>query len=863
MATKRKSITDASDVKKKITQPKQDLSTKTQDLKLSEQERQRAEFRWYENQKSLVKGFNGLNLNTLTLNNLHKCIDSILQSYGSVKNEKLVADDSIVKLVKGEESTDVKLGELVDFVKSKANNPDFATVGLGFDKMVVDDFRDNPFLHPLAKGLNITTMTDDWLTTHSFLTPEVYDFIEKGFLVEGDTGMWNTDLEKARKDLSKYKKVRKLVYRDGKSYITTVYESNFVPVKDEPEIRLDEHETVTMHGLDELKEGDHASFVDKDGETRVGKITKISHHPVTDKFGKADLILSDGTKTSKSLKLIRKDYTGAVDVKKETTKPAVEEFKGRPLKLSDLSGATSSLGGSSDVQLMTDKSGKKWAVKKARTKDGEIINGQLEQEMLVDNLYKAMGFEAPDSYLIKEGSTIYKIAPFIEYSVNLGTTTKFTKYDKIRDKVKEGFVMDALLGNWDVIGASKDNILVKSSESGDYVIRVDNGGALEYRAKGRKKGTDDFGPEVKELKTFLDTSLNPVTSSVYAGITDEEIKKQAKAIIDNQTKLINIAATFETLNPSHKGLTNKIGKRILWLENNIVNKAAPPVPESEKYDKTKYPSKATADYFATWEKFEMDGNTEIKEGIKKQILKIEEFNKHNYASNAKSHGITVDEYKIKLQAHVEKLMSESQYFRKTDIAILDKILHDEGRYMSQFEVGKSHGSYTPTGRAATEHVYFAFKNDIKHDKRPIYGYCSSNTNGVNNERGENPPPDKASSYGQVTVKIKKESALKKGTVTFDDSLGRSGSMAATPVAKPHFTSFDVGYSDPLNIKNTCERSDYTEVQYHGQLAFKDIESVHMSPNISDYSKASTFTDINKMIEIGRKTHVPIVIFDKK
>lgn len=871
MASKRKSIVDVEVpvINETVeTEPIDTTAPETLTEKQSEQQRQKLEFRWNEQIKAINKKLLNTDLSSFTLAGLDKELTTLFDSFGIVKGKQLVDENTKIQLINGVDTSDLTLGELMKFVKAKAGNDEYTHTGFAFQRLVILKFNENPYLHPLAKSLNIDTISEDYLEENSFMTKEAFDFLSKGFLMEQEFGLWNTNIEKAHKDLTKYKKVRKLIYRDGKAFITTVYESNLKEIKTETPIKLEDHPDIHTHAKDELSEGDLVSFVDKDGDIKTGKIVKLSYGS-TDKFGKADILLDDGkTKISKSLKLVRKATDSP---KKEVVADKVEEpefFK--PLKLSDLHGSAS-LGGSSDAKLMIDKNGKKWVVKKARTKDGKIINGQLEQEVLSDNLYRIMGINSPyGSYLIKEGDTVYKIAAFYEDHKNLGAVSS-EKRQEYYDKVKDGFVMDAFLGNWDVIGAGKDNIILADKEYGG-VCRIDNGGALEYRAKGRKKTDEDFGPEIKELTTFLDSDKNPVTAEVYKGITNDQIKKQAEKIIANRDKIESLVETFEKAYPDHKGLKSKIHKRLEWLDKNIVNKKeAPPSPEEikktklEDYDK-KYPSKATADYFKDWDKFEMEGNPEIKEGIKKQILKIEKENERKYQRLADSHGISIQEYKIKLQEHVEKVVGESEYFRATDIKILDLILTDHGRYKSQFEVGKSHGSYTPSGRASAEYKYFAFKDKVDHEKenRPIYGYCSSNTNGVNNYNGSIPPGSVADHYGEVTVKIKKEVALKKATVTFGDSLGRTDTFAATPGNKPHFTSFDVSYQDPLkDVKNTCKLDYYTEVQYHNQLGFKDIESVHMSTLGHEYDTETLYKNINKMIEIGRKTNVKIVIFGDK
>jgi len=836
-----------------------------QNLKLKEEQRQIAEFKWENNIKTIDKTLNQLDLSAYTVSNLSKQLDKLFQDNGIVDKKHIVDKDTKIQLINGVDTSDLTLGELMSFLKERTDKEQYYDKGLQFQTLVIKKYNDNPFLHPLAKSLNIDKMSDEWLETHAFITPEVYDLINKGFLFgdKDNFGFWNTDFEKAHKDLSKYKKVRKLVYRDGKAYITTVYESNFVPVKGEEDIKLEDHEMIKEHGLSELKEGDTVDFVDKDGETKQAKVIKIKHHAVTDKFGTADLLLDDGTKLSKSLKLIRKNFSGKNKKPVEETIVLKEEdFK--PLKLSDLSDPTS-IGGSSDVKSMMDKNGKKWVVKKARSKDGSYINGQLEQEQLTDNLYKIVGFETPDSYLIKEDGIVYKIAPFLERMKDLGSLDSDTK-DFAYKEVQKGFVMDALLGNWDVIGAGEDNILFHRV-SGE-VVRVDNGGALEYRAKGRKKAEGDFDAEIKELKTFLEP-INPVTSRIYKGITPEEVKSQAKAIIDKRKEIEGLVFAFEAHNPSHKGIATKLYKRLNWLDKNIANATISPEElkkaeklKAEEYDKDKYDSRVTQNYFKDWDDFEIEGNTGMKDAIKNQILKIEKSHQSYYERFAKDHGLTVAEYKQELQNHVEKLIEESEFFRATDIDILDKILVDHGRYKSQFETKKSHGSYDPYSRSRTENKYFGFADDVNHDveNRPIYGYCSRNENGVNNDEGEIPPPTEASNYGKVTVKIKREEALKKATLTFGDSLGGITEFASTPAAKPHFTSF--GTRDGLKMKNTCELPFYTEIQYHNKLTFKNIESIHMSPNA--YSvKSKAFDEINWMIEIGRKTDVPIILFNNK
>lgn len=89
----------------------------------------------------------------------------------------------------------------------------------------------------------------------------------------------------------------------------------------------------------------------------------------------------------------------------------------------------------------------------------------------------------------------------------------------------EGFVIDAWLANWDVVGMAFDNMLVKDKRS---AVRVDTGGALRYRASGGLKG-EFWGPNPVELTTMQDR--NP---SVFGDILNNvsQLKKSLAKLAD-------------------------------------------------------------------------------------------------------------------------------------------------------------------------------------------------------------------------------------------------------------------------------------------------------------------------------------------
>lgn len=484
---------------------------------------------------------------------------------------------------------------------------------------------------------------------------------------------------------------------------------------------------------------------------------------------------------------------------------------------------------------------------------------QLGQEVLVDTLYRRMGINASASTIVEgDGGSTFKIAKFIHTAKDLGSLSSSAQ-EKANKEISKGFVLDCLLLNWDVIGEGQDNIVVDADGN---VHRIDNGGALLYRAKKGEKPESALKREVTEIESMR-SSKNPIARETFKSLTEEDIVNQVKDVIVNRELIMSTIDGASLSKDKKKKIADLIGSRIDWLQETYIAKG----PTKTARPPHDYPSDATAAYFDKWDDVKMEGNPGIKDAIKKQIIEAEKNNEEYYREHAKTRGISVEEYKGLLQQHVELLLAKSDFFRATDIKVLDTILNESKRFKSQFETRTSHGSLDTDYRASVENTYFGFSTDkaVDASKRCIYGYFSDNENGVLNSIGEIPPPNKVAQYGTVTVKLKKDRVLHKTTVTFNDSLGYSHAMAATPASYPHFTSFKLSRSkDPLTRSSiSASTEEYVETQYHNQLTIDDIDSVRISPFSTSYGGSADYTIINKVIDITRKTHLPIHIFDKK
>ncbi len=297
-----------------------------------------------------------------------------------------------------------------------------------------------------------------------------------------------------------------------------------------------------------------------------------------------------------------------------------------------------------------------------------------------------------------------------------------------------------------------------------------------------------------------------------------------------------------------------------------------------KTDRGTFESVATNNYFEGWdEDIELDANPEIKEQIRQNIIQAEKANQERYEHAAADLGISVEEFKARLQAKIEDMVERANFFRATQFGVLDKIMNVDGRWKSQFETGTSQGCLDPRYRAAREMRMFGFNKtkDLEmptatydanvpeesltanKERRPIYGYFSDEEHGAINYQGKIPPPTNVSQYGTVNFKMKKERALRKSTITFHDSLG-ADDWPPTPAAKPHFTSFRLSYSGGriLNelkgpsIANWNE--SYTEVQYHGGLTMDDVESIHVSTHNGVYPE--DIKEIRRIFKEYKKQH---------
>ena len=194
--------------------------------------------------------------------------------------------------------------------------------------------------------------------------------------------------------------------------------------------------------------------------------------------------------------------------------------------------------GSNPGGLFQDKAtGEKWYVKYPQS--GE----HARNEALAAHFYKLANVKVPEVKLIRGPNgklgVASKIIDGLEENAQLLMSGK-------AKGVMEGFAADAWLANWDVMGLTYDNMLIKG---GKYAYRVDTGGALLFRAQGARKGAA-FGNIVEEWTSFR-TVQSYTTTPVFSRITEKQLLTSANRVLkisdDSIRKLVKLYGMDDSL----------------------------------------------------------------------------------------------------------------------------------------------------------------------------------------------------------------------------------------------------------------------------------------------------------------------------
>ena len=203
-----------------------------------------------------------------------------------------------------------------------------------------------------------------------------------------------------------------------------------------------------------------------------------------------------------------------------------------------------SLGGSTGAMLVKDeRTGQMYVMKRGADA------GLLMEEAYANAAYQALGVNVPKFRVYQTPQGPVQMMSYVQDARPLSeimAAGDSREIKRVMRALRKDFAADALLGNWDVIGLGYDNILV---DSDGKLWRVDNGGALRYRAQGRQKA--DFGGYPTELWTMRNRKYNEQSARAFGDLGWFDVMTQMRRVNRNRKALL------EAMPPELRGVMER------------------------------------------------------------------------------------------------------------------------------------------------------------------------------------------------------------------------------------------------------------------------------------------------------------------
>lgn len=195
--------------------------------------------------------------------------------------------------------------------------------------------------------------------------------------------------------------------------------------------------------------------------------------------------------------------------KKMLTPTPSGEIHNGPVPIDGIWKQTGGQLGSNDGGSFTDDKGQQWYVKFPKDED------HAKAEILAARLYEAMGIAGQNSRLVTKDGKLGIASKWVD-GLNAVSASNLATNEGVLD----GFAADCWLGNWDVVGATNDNLKLDAT---GHAYRIDAGGSLMYRAQGSKKDASDWTANVSEIDTMRSASKNAQANAVFGKMTDSDV----------------------------------------------------------------------------------------------------------------------------------------------------------------------------------------------------------------------------------------------------------------------------------------------------------------------------------------------------
>lgn len=174
-------------------------------------------------------------------------------------------------------------------------------------------------------------------------------------------------------------------------------------------------------------------------------------------------------------------------------------------------------GGTTGAQIV-EIDGRRYVFKTA----GKVSAEHVRNEAAADQAYRRAGIRVPDCRIYEEDGKTYKLSEFIDGGQSLRDyMAKATPAQKkaVIEELRQGYVVDSLFANWDVLGTEQDNVLI---DKDGHAWRIDNGSSFGFRARGSRKKPEEWEKREwpDEWRTLRSSSIN---KGVFDGLTAHDI----------------------------------------------------------------------------------------------------------------------------------------------------------------------------------------------------------------------------------------------------------------------------------------------------------------------------------------------------
>ena len=239
-----------------------------------------------------------------------------------------------------------------------------------------------------------------------------------------------------------------------------------------------------------------------------------------------------------------------------------------------------------------DKSGQLFYMKE------DTHTGQNVAEDLANQLYRAAGIGVPNTAIVPWGEhgTILKSdwledatyhqptdasGNYIEdgMGVNDGTFGNPSPALANRPEIKHGFLVDCVLANWDVAGAGPEKRYGNLAEKDGKLIRLDQGGALNFTGTGKDKPSFFTGHKnaqngyIDEIDRLRNPSGNPTAAHIFQNMSEDDWNTSAENLMRLTNGRVEDIVNDSALAGHHKDemietLINRRDKALQWWIDN-------------------------------------------------------------------------------------------------------------------------------------------------------------------------------------------------------------------------------------------------------------------------------------------------------